>query len=113
MGYSIAAGKFRQVITIQQRADTADGMGGFTTTWGTYAANVRAAMRPYTGKEYWAAGMKQTEASAVFSIRYQAGITQAMRILFGSRVYDIASIINPDEANRELHIMAIERSEGA
>ena len=41
---------------------------------------------------------------------YRSGVTRQMRFLYGSRVLNIGSIINPMEANRTLEIMAEEES---
>ena len=54
------------------------------------------------------AGDGPTEVTTRFRIRYLAGVKAAMRISFASRTFDIQSVINPDERNRELHLMAVE-----
>ena len=40
-----------------------------------------------------------------FTIRYIAGIKGNMRILYNQEAYDIESIINVDERNKELEIL--------
>ena len=41
-------------------------------------------------------------------MRYLSGIVPKMRVKVGSRIFDILSIINVDERNRELQLMCRE-----
>ena len=41
-------------------------------------------------------------------IRYLSGIVPKMRVKFGSRIFDILSVINVKESNRELQLMCRE-----
>lgn len=103
------AGKLRHPIVIQTIQETRNGYGEVIPTWVTFAS-VRASVEPLQGKEYFAANSQQTATTTRFRIRYLAGITASMRISFNGEVYDIESIINPNERNREIHIMTVKRS---
>jgi len=52
------------------------------------------------------------EVTGKISIRYLAGITPKMRVKHGNRIFDIVSMINPEERNRELQLMVKERIDG-
>ena len=41
-------------------------------------------------------------------IRYLSGIVPKMRVKYGSRIFDILSVINVSERNRELQLMCRE-----
>lgn len=100
-------GQLRHKITIQQAAKTSDGFGGWTQTW-TNFATVWAAIEPLRGREFFAAAQVQAEQITRIRIRYLAGITPKMRILFDARTFSINTIINVNERNRELHLMCEE-----
>ena len=115
MGYAISAAKFRHAINIQQQTLTpnADGMGNPSVAWSNWATNVRCAVKAYTGREYWSAGQEQLKADTVFNIRYLAGITNEMQIVFDGGVYDITSCVDYNGRKKELFIMATLRTEGS
>lgn len=104
---AIRAGKLRHKITIQKRSATTDEYGGESDVW-TDFLTVRASVEPLQGREFYASQQMQAETTIRFRIRYAAGITPQMRVSYGGRFFNISSIINPDEANHELHIMAVE-----
>lgn len=105
----IRAGKLRHSITFQQRADTKNSYGEVVGAWSDFAT-VRASVEPLQGREYFAAQSTQTSTTTRFRIRYLAGLTADMRISFNGQVYDIEGIINQDERNHVLVIMAVLRS---
>ncbi len=101
------AGNLRHRITIQQLATVSDGTGGTTTTWQTFAT-VRAAIEPFTGGEYFDSQQTTSKISTRIRLRYLAGVKPAMRVLYGSRVYNIEATINVEEKNQELQLLCTE-----
>lgn len=101
------AGDLRNRIKIQQKSVTRDTFGGETVTW-TDVVTVWAAIEPISGREYYAAQQVQAEASTRIRIRYYAGITTSMRVLWGTRYFDILSVIDIQERGREIHLMCKE-----
>ena len=99
----ISAGKLREQIVIQSKAETTDEWGGTIFAWTTFAT-VRANARPLRGRELVAAQAAQSETEMMFYVRYLAGLDSSMRIVYNSTNYDITSIININERNRELEI---------
>jgi SPP1 family predicted phage head-tail adaptor len=49
-----------------------------------------------------------SEISHKIRIRYLASVTPKLRIKFGTRYFDIVSVINPDERNEYLEMMCRE-----
>jgi SPP1 family predicted phage head-tail adaptor len=43
-----------------------------------------------------------------FRIRYRTGITHKMRVMWGSRAYDIQRIEEPDNTGREMGLVCLE-----
>jgi len=55
--------------------------------------------------------MKQElEITHKIRIRYRSGMTSKNRIKFGSRYFNITSILNPDERNIMIDMFAVEDS---
>jgi len=93
------AGKLRHSIIIQNTTET--------TVWGTFA-NVRASITPLNGREYFESKQINSEEVTRFTIRYIKDITTKMRILWGTRIYDIRSIINLTETDKLMVLMVVE-----
>lgn len=105
------AGKLRHTVTIQQRTAgspqrTASGQPD--TSWTTFQAGVPCSIDPISGREYFTQQQVQGEVTHRIRLRYLAGITQSMRVLYGARVFDIVSVLNWEERNIELHLMCVE-----
>ena len=103
------AGNLRHQIAIQGRSSTSDGMGG--QAYSTWADEIImwAEIDPPKGREFFASGQTQSETITRVRTRHSTGITPIKRVRFGSRYFDINSVINPDERNRELILMCVER----
>jgi len=95
-------------ITIQAKTETADGLGGFTTSWTTFAGPLWAAVWPTSAKEIIQNQQLSGQVSHRVRIRYVAGVTSDMRILFGSRIFNILSEINPEERCEMLDLVCME-----
>jgi SPP1 family predicted phage head-tail adaptor len=103
------AGKLIHLIEIQSPIETTDAAGGPIPTWDeqTPYAQLYASVQPLRGREIIAAGT-DTQTTHKITTRYKAGITTDMRIKFGERYFGIDSVINVDERNVMLEIMAVE-----
>lgn len=97
------AGRLRHKIVVQQPSNS--NVGGVNVeTWSTFDT-LRADVMPQRGSEYWAAKQVQEKEPKIFIIRYRSGITSKMRVLFSEKAYDIQSVVNVEERNREMHII--------
>ena len=101
-------GKLRQRITIQQLSTNTDSFGQGEKGW-THFATCWAAVEPLSGKEFWNAQTIAAEITTRVKIRYREGVKPTMRILFGSRIFEIKAITDPEEAKRELQILCSEK----
>ena len=101
------AGPMRQRITIETPTETQAADGSITRTWETFIT-VWASIEPLAGREYFAAAREQADVSHRIRMRYTEGITHKTRVSFESRIFEIESVINTGERNRELILMCRE-----
>ena len=100
-------GDLRHRIELQSVTRTADGMGGFTESWAT-VSTVWAAIWPNAAKEVLENQQLGLNVTHRIRIRYHATVTAAWRIKFGTRYFNIVSILNPNEQNRLLDLICEE-----
>lgn len=83
-------------ITIETATHATDSQGGKATTWSTYAT-VWAELKPVSAGERNFGQQLEYQRSHKCNIRYLAGVTTAMRVIFDSRYFHIKGIRAPDE----------------
>ena len=105
----LSAGSMREQITLQTEARAADGGGGYTQSF-TTNYTVYASVKPVSGNEQYQQGQITDTQQYEFVIRYRSDktVTPKNRILWGSRVFQIKSVINDMERNKYLVITAAE-----
>lgn len=101
------AGKLRHKIDIQKFTTSKDSYGEDIKTWASFHKTY-ASVRPLRGKEYFDTQQIVPEVDSKITMRYKSGIAPTMRVVWGSRTYDIRSSTNPDERNIMLEILAVE-----
>ncbi len=104
------AGKLRHRVTIQQLvagSPQRTATGQHDTTW-TDVTTVWAAVGPLSGRRLEAANATWSAVRVEILIRYRAGVTAGMRVVYGGRYYLIEAIIDPQERHRELRLMCAE-----
>ena len=104
---AVTAGRMRHRVTIQEPVVARNGYGEAITTW-TAVATVWASVEPISGREYFAAEHMQSEITHRVKLRYRSGITSEMRVLYGTRLLRIESVIDWRERREELHLMCQE-----
>jgi len=104
------AGNLRHKISFQEQTNTSDGMLGFSITWANISGlgSVPASITAIKSNEIIESLKLELKITHKIKCRYHAGITAKHRILFGSRTFNIVSIINPGERNISLEFLAIE-----
>ena len=93
---------------MQYHNTTQNANGEPVGSWATFH-ECWARVRPMSGNERVIASQIQAETTHAVELRYKAGITQDMRILFGTRILHIENIINPEEYNELQRLMCIEK----
>ena len=103
-------GSLRNKITIQNNVLSGDTFGGYSTANTTFLTAF-AQIKPKSAKQIFneSTGERvQNPHTFEFLIRYRSGITTTMRILFGSRTFDIVKINNENDYNNFITLTAIE-----
>jgi len=103
----LRAGKLRHIVTVEHKGTTKGSMGEIIETWTTFAT-IWAKIIPGKGREAEESRREVGIVPTRFYTRYSAGVTQGMRLKYGSRLYDIVHVANIEERNREFEITAVE-----
>lgn len=99
------AGLLRQRITIQTPTATLDAAGQPIRTWATFGtANLPAKAEPVSGGEVIRGRQVSAETQWMFTVRYLAGVTAQMRVIWGSRTLGIVKAEDPYGEQHELRI---------
>lgn len=91
----MAAGNLDRRIVIQQPSATRDASGQLTPTWTTFAT-VWAQLTQGAATEDFKDPARQAERSVKFRIRYLAGVTTVMRVVWDGQVYAINDVAEPE-----------------
>jgi SPP1 family predicted phage head-tail adaptor len=107
MTITTRSSNFRHPITIEEKTGTKGETGAKTVTWSTFITT-RAAIWPKKGKEIVIDNKLTMQTLFTIRIRYQPGITPAMRIKFGTRYFYIEQMPNTEERNVVLDLVCRE-----
>jgi len=100
----VKSGQLKHRITIQQQVKTKNAIGEQIVSWETWVT-CWASIEPAAGNQYYAAKQLDSKVDGKAKIRYRTGLKPTMRILYGNRILNIVSIIQPQENRREIIIM--------
>lgn len=101
-------GELRQRVTLQRPGTpTPDAMGGRSVPWAN-VGTTWAHVEPLEGNERLRAMQVSPRLSHRITMRYRPGVTSAMRVLYGARVFGLRSVIDPDERHERLVLLAEE-----
>ena len=73
-----------------------------------HTLTVWAEVTPLTGREYEESQKIRAETTYRVTTRFFKDITNDMRILYNNREFDVVSVLNINERNRELQIICSE-----
>ena len=112
MAVGLRAGTLNRRVTFQSRSATPDAEGGQSIAWNVVAV-VWASIEPSVGKELVAAQSMNIDQPSTITLRWQSALSDpkavcAMRIVYGSRIFNIHSAMNQEERNRALVLIASE-----
>lgn len=102
------AGALRHRITIQQIGSGRDTDGHPNGAWADYAT-VWGEVKPLSGREKLAVQQVDAEITHQITIRFLMGMVAKMRIQYGTRIFDVKSVLNTDERNYEMRLLATEK----
>jgi len=96
------AGDLTERIYLQQRDPAVGALREQAKSWVMFTPNGIWSSRPFAprGREFFAGGQEQAEATLAFRIRYRTDVTTKMRLLHNGQPYDI-TVINPVRGGKE------------
>lgn len=106
-GSCVERGTMNKRVAVQSVTETRDAAGGVSQSWST-DRTVWASVVPLSGREYYQAQQAQSQVTHKVSMLYFAGLTSKQRLLFGTRVFEIAAVININESNELYELMCVE-----
>ncbi|MDH4981298.1 phage head closure protein [Hyphomicrobium sp. D-2] len=101
-------GDLRTRASIETSTSTDDGGGGRAVVW-TKLADIWAYVRATTGSENFAHDRLSGSVSHEIVMRHRADVTPGMRIIVGTRVFEIRAVFDPDGRRRWTRCLAQER----
>ncbi len=102
-----SVGSMREKVTIQSEASTLNSDGETIPAWKD-AFQVAAEVVELGGAETYRAGQVRTGRAYRVTIRYQDGVTEKSRFIWGGKTLEIDSTHNPDGRRRFLECMCRE-----
>jgi SPP1 family predicted phage head-tail adaptor len=107
------AGSLKHIITVQQLGSAQDSYGDQVQSWQAVSGlvDLRANVQPIQGREYIEMHSQNIEVDHRVKLRYRSGITNKMRIIWGSVVLQIIDVIDYKAEKKELHLMCVNRGE--
>jgi len=108
----LRAGELNRQVKIQSRTVAADATGDAVQTWAD-VATVWAKLSPLSGRELFQAQQVQTDVTHRVLLRHRpdVALSTAHRLVTveGSRVLEIASVVNVEDAGVYWDVLAVER----
>lgn len=105
-------GRLRHPVRVERATEIRNSYGEPIKTW-TLLAYTRAAIEPLRGSERMVAMQVHSEVTNRITLRWHSAIAELGtkdRIVLGSKRFDVKSVMNMDERNREVQVMATEHS---
>lgn len=100
-GKHIDTSKLRQVVRIQRPVEYRDSVGDVIVDWEDVWPRVFADIQPLSAREFIAAANFESSISARITIHFREGVTAKMRIVHGSKIYNIHGVLADMDSGRE------------
>src|SRR5262245_4655165 len=96
MASTTAIGDLRERVELQILTTSRDSIGGLVESWSALVT-VWARVAPMSAGEQFRRQQMQASAQWRVTIRYRADVTTKMRVVWGSRVFQVRGAPSPDE----------------
>jgi hypothetical protein len=97
------AGDLRSRVVLQSMTTSTDAIGNPVKTWSNVSTEW-ADVQAQDGTEAIQSGQVNARQALVVRIRYRAGVVPTMRLIHAGRPYEIMTVVNVDQRNRELQL---------
>jgi head-tail adaptor len=105
---TLRLGRMRNLVTLQSNTPSQDTIGGTVDSWATFA-EWWCELSMVSGGEAFRGRAVHASADTVAVGRYLPEVTAQMRLVHGSRTFDVLSVNNVDERGIELRLALRER----
>jgi SPP1 family predicted phage head-tail adaptor len=92
---TIDAGKLRHRVQIQEQVVVQDSAGAIVVSWQDFGSAMWAEIAPLSAREFVQSASDQNRVTARITVRYRDGIRPSMRVVHGSKFYNITGVL-PD-----------------
>lgn len=100
-------GTYRHRVTVQAATETQNSQGEPIAGWAD-ETTVWASVEPLVGRELLLAQQTVALVTHRVGMRYLAGLTAKKRLVFNARPFNILNVMNLEERNIEMELMAQE-----
>ena len=112
--YPLNAGDLNKRIVLEEDVGTeVSESGEHVEQWqdfgGSGNGGAWASIDPLSGRELWNALQVQPDVTHKITIRYRSGVNPKMRIKFGTRYFNIVSVIDREEMRTAMDLTCTER----
>lgn len=101
------SGNLKHKIEIQAHEESQNDFGEQESSWSKFQ-DAYSSILPISAKETFTSKKLNAEITHKILIRFIPGVKSDMRIVYGSRIFNIDSVINIREENKTLQIMVTE-----
>lgn len=101
------SGRLRNRVTIQSQSTTQDAVGQETISW-TTVSTVWAQINPLSGRDYYNQSGEHADITHEIMMRHGVTVRPGDRIVYGSRNFDVNSVLTVQERDAWLKIRARE-----
>lgn len=106
------AGSLRHYVSLWEDRGSVRGEHNLPYPRWVRVAQFYASIEPVGGREFFQAQQVQSSVSYRIRCRYLPSITSKQQIRYGTRTFDIQAVLNTEERNEWLEIIAVEHSDG-
>ena len=103
------AGNLRNYVEIKQLVMVEDENLELVESWSTFTS-CWAEILPLIGREYWASRQVVSEVTGKIRMRYISGMKATMKVIDGSKTYDIEAVIDVENKHEEIVLLVKENS---
>ena len=108
----VRAGSLNRIITIERFIENTPPNNdyGEPDSYWSQIAQTRASVKPIGGSEAFLVGLKNTVTHKIeLRARQDFTLTPEDQIIFGTRIFDIQYVLNWNESNVNLTVLAVEK----
>lgn len=104
----VRAGELNRPLTIQARTTVVDGEGNPIDTW-VSTGTTWGRLEQQGAAEVILSGQLEQDIHWVVTLRFPTTVTHESRLLYGTRVLDVRTVLDVNEENRKVQLVCLER----